>query len=65
MLCISSWDFVFVLKFVVQSMINREVNYNTMNCTEKGDVDVRVYIFAAMALGRGRVVSPMFGHLYP
>ena len=30
-----------------------------------GNVDARVYIFAATALGRGRVVSPTLGCLYP
>ena len=30
-----------------------------------GDVDARVHIFTAMALGRGRVASPMLGRLYP
>ena len=29
-----------------------------------GDVDARVHVFAAMALGRGRVTSPMLGYLY-
>ena len=28
------------------------------------DVDPRVHIFAAMALGRGKVVSPILGRLY-
>ena len=30
-----------------------------------GDVDARVHIYTAMALGRGRVASPTLGHLYP
>ena len=30
-----------------------------------GDVDARVHIFAAKALGRGRVASPTLGSLYP
>ena len=30
-----------------------------------GDVDARVHIFTAKALGRGRVASPRLGHLYP
>ena len=30
-----------------------------------GDVDARVHIFTATALGRGRVASPTLGHLYP
>ena len=29
------------------------------------DVDARVHIFTATALGRGRVASSMFGHFYP
>ena len=28
-------------------------------------LDARVYIFAATALGRGRVISPTLGRLYP
>ena len=31
----------------------------------QGDVDARVHIFAATAIGRGGVINPMFGHLYP
>ena len=27
--------------------------------------DARVHIYTATALGRGRVASPMLGHLYP
>ena len=30
-----------------------------------GDVDARVHIFTATALGRGRVASPTLGPLYP
>ena len=30
-----------------------------------GDVDARVHIYTATPLGRGRVASPMLGHLYP
>ena len=30
-----------------------------------GDVDARDHIFTAMALGRGRMSSPMLGRLYP
>ena len=30
-----------------------------------GDMDTRVHIYTATALGRGRVASPMLGHLYP
>ena len=30
-----------------------------------GDVDARVYIFTATALGSGRVASPTLGRLYP
>ena len=30
-----------------------------------GHMDARVLAFAATALGRGRVASPMFDHLYP
>ena len=30
-----------------------------------GDVDARVHIFTATALGRGRVASPTLGRLYP
>ena len=30
-----------------------------------GDVDARVHIFTATALGRGRVASPKLGSLYP
>ena len=30
-----------------------------------GDVDARVHIFTAMALGRGRMASPTLGRLYP
>ena len=30
-----------------------------------GDVDARVHIYTATALGRGRVASPTLGHLYP
>ena len=30
-----------------------------------GDVDARVHIFTATALGRGRVASPTLGLLYP
>ena len=29
-----------------------------------GDVDARVHIYTATALGRGRVANPMLGHLY-
>ena len=31
----------------------------------RGDVDARVHIFRAMALGRGRMASPTLGHIYP
>ena len=31
----------------------------------EGDVDARVHIFTATALGRGRVASPTLGRLYP
>ena len=31
----------------------------------KGDLDARVHIFAATALGRGWVASPTLGRLYP
>ena len=31
----------------------------------RGDVDARVHIFTATALGRGRVTSPTLGRLYP
>ena len=30
-----------------------------------GDVDARVYTFAAMELGRCRVISPKLGYLSP
>ena len=30
-----------------------------------GNLAARVHIFTAMALGRGRVASPMLSHLYP
>ena len=30
-----------------------------------GDVDARIHIYTAMALGRGRVASPTRGHPYP
>ena len=30
-----------------------------------GDVDARVHIFTAMALGRGRMATPTLGRLYP
>ena len=30
----------------------------------QGDVDARVEILAATALGRGRVANPIFGHFY-
>ena len=30
-----------------------------------GDVDARVHIYIATALGRGRVANPMLGCLYP
>ena len=29
-----------------------------------GDVDARVHIYIAMALGRGKVTSPMLSRLY-
>ena len=30
-----------------------------------GDVDARIHIFTATALGRGRVANPTLGRLYP
>ena len=30
-----------------------------------GDVDARIHIYIAAALGRGWVASPMLGRLYP
>ena len=30
-----------------------------------GDVDARVHIYTALALGRDRVAIPTLGHLYP
>ena len=30
-----------------------------------GDVDARVHVYTATALGRDRVASPTLGHLYP
>ena len=29
------------------------------------DMDAKVHIYTAMAVGRGRVASPTFGRLYP
>ena len=31
----------------------------------RGDVDARVHIYTAIALGRDRVASPTLGRLYP
>ena len=30
-----------------------------------GCKDAHTYVYTAMALGKGRVASPMLGHLYP
>ena len=46
-------------------MVKVKVNPIQAMKVPTGDVDARVYIYTAKALGRGRVASPMLGHLYP
>ena len=53
---ISMYGYVYIYKVKVSPLQAMKAH---------GDVDARVHIFTATALGRGRVASPTPGRLYP